>query len=173
MPHLIKKNGDMFWFITCYDGPWQVYSSATYSTDMIRSAWGIVNILDGKHREIGKPTAARSRSKINYYDKSCEKARELNAEYRASIMKDTLGYNRQDLREDIISTLNFCLTAPTATCYGQGVPGMVRRLEAISAEASATLERLHEKDEKDWQYAGIPSMWALLKDGGDIDLRKS
>lgn len=170
MPRLIRKNGDSFWFITTLDGPWQVYSSATYSTGVTTSAWGVVNILDGKHRQVGKSSP---RSKINYYDKACEKARELNAQYRIRTMVDTAGYNRQDLREDIISTLNFCTTYPGAHCYEGGVPALVRRLEAINDEIGKTLAKLHDKDEKDWDYSGIVSAWALLRDGGDIDLRKS
>ena len=173
MPTLIRKNGDAFWFITTFDGPWQVYSTITYATGASGSGWGIVNVSDGKHRHVGKPSKPGSRSKKNYYEVACEKARELNEQYRIRSMVDTAGYNRQDLREDIISTLNFCLTWPGATCYDMGVPGMVKRLEAINDEVGKTLEKLHKKDQQDFEYQGIISAWALmLQKGGDIDLRK-
>ena len=97
----------------------------------------------------------------------------MNAQYRIKSMVDTAGYNRQDLREDIVSTLEFCTTHPGAACYEGGVPAMVKRLEAINDEVGKTLKLLRDKDKHDWEYMNIISDWVLRLSGGDIDLRKS
>ena len=174
MPKLIRKNGDEYWFITSHDGPWQVYSSVTTAMGHHTSEWGVVNIVDGSHRRVGKVSKPGSRSKVNNYDKAIKLADELNEKARADSSKITLGYNKQDLREDIIGTLNFCVTYPGAHCYNGGVPELVRRLEAINEEVGKTLAKLRDKDDIDYRYSNVMSAWALqLNKGEDIDLRKS
>ena len=58
MPALIDKEGTSFWLITVNDGPWQVYSSYTTKYGATSSGWGVVNVCNGKHREIGSTSAA-------------------------------------------------------------------------------------------------------------------
>ena len=174
MPALIRKNGDSFWFITHNDGPWQVYSSYTTAEGHYASEWGIVNICDGKHRKVGKVSKPGSRSKVNNHDKAQALAKELNAKYRVEQSKYSIGYNTQDLREEIIFALNFCTTYPGAACYNGGVPELVRRLEAINKTVGEVLAKLHSKDEIEYKYGGVMNAWALsLNKGADIDLRES
>lgn len=179
MPALIRKNGDSYWFITNNDGPWQVYSSVTEANGHYSSEWGIVNIATGAHKRIGGVSKPGSRSKVNNYDKACAKAAALNAEERREAIKkagayNALGYNRQGVRENIIDTLNFCTTYPGATCYNEGMPGLVRRIEAINKQIDELVRELHKIDEQDYLYCGIISAWSLqLNKGEDIDLRKS
>lgn len=172
MPMLTNKKGESAWFITSFDGPWQVFSSRKDHDDApSQSIWGTVNILTGKMFNVG--TSAPG-SKKNYYDKACEKARELNIKERERHFQQqcSMGYNRQDIRESITSTLNFCITEPGAFCYEGGVPALVRRLEAINEEIKMTLALMRSKDALDWANQGIFSNMAMSVNES-IDLRKS
>jgi hypothetical protein len=171
MPKLTNKKGERAWFITRYDGPWQVFSSRSDSDGRLTSVWGVVNVSTGQMVNCG---TSSPKKKINYYDRACGKALILNSEERGRhmIRALSLGYNRQDIRESIISTLEYCTTDPGALCYEGGMPAVVKRIESMNKEIRTTLALMKSKDMLDFEFLGIVGMLSVNL-SKDIDLRES
>lgn len=79
MPEHVSKSGMVHWYITHYDGPWQVCSSTnTMQGKYPIGFWYIVNIKTDATRLIG-PVKLKGN---NWYARACETAEELNKVWR-------------------------------------------------------------------------------------------
>lgn len=168
MPKLINRLGEEYWFITALDGPWQVYSSWTDRIGALHQNWGIVNIKDGKKKNFGY---SRPGSKANPFESARKEAEKRNAAERLRVSRQGfVGYNHQYIRQDIIRTLLDVTTMPGAPCYDLGVPGLVRRIDAINDAVGKLLRTLRDTDLFEGNDLGVPNEWFVMS-GGDIDLR--
>ena len=74
MPEHVSKTGLKHWYITDYEGPWQVCSSPRCTTRYPHGYWYLVNTKTDDARIIG-PVSLKGK---NWHDEACLKAEELN-----------------------------------------------------------------------------------------------
>lgn len=73
MPEFVGNDGRKHFYVTDYDGPWQVCSGGPFTGYSDRT-WYIVNIETGKTKKIG-PVTGKGK---NYHDAACEEAKRRN-----------------------------------------------------------------------------------------------